>query len=251
MKKEEPLLKMVNISKKFGAVQALKNVDFTVGYSEIVGLLGDNGAGKSTLIKCLMGVYPIDSGEIYFMGKKVQFRSPQEARAAGIEVVYQGSNLVELLNIWRNFFLGKEEIKKYGPFALLDITNMKKKVKEKLRDLGIELKLIDTDASALSGGEKQSIAIGRAIYFGAKLLVLDEPTTALSVRESEKVLEIIKDIKKRGLSSIFITHNVYQVYPIADRFEILDRGIKIGSFYKKDVTPEEIIDIIRTGRKVR
>lgn len=243
-----PLLEIKGLTKTFGRVVALQNVNFHVHYNEIVGLLGDNGAGKSTLVKVLMGVHPPDKGEIYFMGKQTLFRSPQEARASGIEIVYQGSNLIETMNIWRNFFVGKEQAKKYGFFKFLDVSSMKIKTLENLKKVRIKVRSPDEYVNVLSGGERQSIAIGRALYFGAKLLILDEPTTALSVRETEKVLDFVKTLKKMGVSVIFITHNIYHVFDVADRFEILDHGVKVCSLYKKDSTPEEVMEIIRKGR---
>ena len=245
--KKEPLLRMVNVCKRFGKVQALKNVDFDVGYNECVGLLGDNGAGKSTLVKCLMGVYPMDEGEVYFMEKRVHFRSAEEARKAGIEVVYQDANLIEMHNVWRNFFLGKEETRK--PFNLLDVRFMREKTMEQIKDLGIRFRSPDEPVAILSGGERQSISIGRASYFKASLLVLDEPTTALSVKEREKVLNRIEEFKRKGLSFIFITHNVFEVFPVADKFEILDRGVKVASLSKtEDLEPEMIVRIVREGK---
>jgi len=245
--KKEPLLRMVNVCKRFGKVQALKNVDFDVGYNECVGLLGDNGAGKSTLVKCLMGVYPMDEGDIYFMEKRVHFRSAEEARKAGIEVVYQDANLIEMHNVWRNFFLGKEETRK--PFNLLDVRFMREKTMEQIKDLGIRFRSPDEPVAILSGGERQSISIGRASYFKASLLVLDEPTTALSVKEREKVLNRIEEFKRKGLSFIFITHNVFEVFPVADKFEILDRGVKVASLSKtEDLEPEMIVRIVREGK---
>jgi simple sugar transport system ATP-binding protein len=239
---------MVNICKSFGVIQALKNVNLSVNYNEVLGLLGDNGAGKSTLIKILVGLYPPDSGEIYFEGKKCRFSSPKEARENGIEIVYQELALVELMNIWRNFFLGRELIKKkIGPLSLLDKKKMREISFNSLKEIGVRIRAPDESVLTLSGGERQSIAIGRAIKFGVKLLILDEPTASLSIKESRKTLEYVKKAKEHGLSVIFITHNIYHVYPVADRFVILDRGVKIGEFYKKDVTPEDVIEIISKG----
>jgi len=248
MKTEDfPLVKMNNISKNFGGVQALKGVNFTVYPREVVGLLGDNGAGKSTLLKILVGLYKPDEGEIYFEGRKVRFSSPQDARAAGIEIVYQELALVNLMSISRNFFLAREPIKKIGPFKFLNRKEMDKTSSKILRGIGISVRSTDENVSILSGGEKQSIAIGRAMYFGAKLLVLDEPTANLSVKEAEKVLEYIDAARRRGLSVIFTTHNIYHVYSVADRFTILDRGVKIGDFNREDISAENVIDIIRRG----
>jgi simple sugar transport system ATP-binding protein len=239
-----PLVQMLNISKSFGRVQALRNVDFTVGHQEVVGLLGDNGAGKSTLIKILVGIYPPDTGEIYFEGKRVRFSSPREARALGIETVYQDLALVELMSISRNFFLGREPTRRIGFVELLDRREMDRVSKQVLEEIGIKIRSPSEEVSILSGGERQSISIGRAMHFGVKLLILDEPTSSLSIKEARKVLNYVTEVKKRGLSVIFITHNIYHVYPVADRFTILRHGAKLGDFRKEDVTPEGIAEMI-------
>jgi simple sugar transport system ATP-binding protein len=236
---------MVNISKRFGRVQALKNVDFEVGKNEIVGLMGDNGAGKSTLIKILSGVCLPSDGEIYLEGKRIHFRSPADSRSAGIETVYQDMALVDLMSISRNFFLGREPHKS---FELLDKKRMNEECYKCIKEIGIRVRSPDEPISILSGGERQSVSIGRALYFKAKLLILDEPTAALSIREYTYLLNRIKSLKKLGVSVIHIAHNVYHVYEVADRFVILDKGVKIGSFSKEKVTPEYLIDVIREGR---
>ena len=249
MKNSEPLVQMINISKSFGTVQALKNVDFDVGYQEVMGLVGDNGAGKSTLIKILTGVFPPDSGEIYFEGKKVEIRSPKEARDLGIETVYQDLALIPLMSISRNFFLGREPVVRIGPFRFMDKRKMDATVRQVLSEIGINVRSPEEPVAILSGGERQSVAIGRALHFGAKLLILDEPTSALSVRETHKVLDFILEAKNRGLSIIFITHNIYHVYSVADRFTILEHGRKVATFKKTEVSAEDIIEIIRSGYK--
>ncbi|HIE48287.1 TPA: sugar ABC transporter ATP-binding protein [Candidatus Bipolaricaulota bacterium] len=247
---DQPLVQMVKISKSFGTVQALKDVDFDVRRQEVMGLVGDNGAGKSTLIKILTGVYPPDSGEIYFEGKKVKVSSPKDARDLGIETVYQDLALIPLMSISRNFFLGREPVKQFGPVRLLDKRKMDETVKEVLAEIGIRVRSPDEEVAILSGGERQSVAIGRAVYFGAKLLILDEPTSALSIRETHKVLDYILEAKGRGLSIVFITHNIYHVYSVADRFTILEHGRKVAEFSKGEVSAEEIIEIIRSGHQV-
>jgi simple sugar transport system ATP-binding protein len=241
---EQPLVVMKNISKEFGKVKALKNVDFSIGHQEVVGLLGDNGAGKSTLIKILVGLYPPGSGEIYFDGRKVHFTSPQDARALGIETVYQDLALVGLMSISRNFFLGREIIRKIGPFRFLDKRGMDEACQGVLAEIGVGVRSPSENVEFLSGGERQAVSIGRAMHFGAKLLILDEPTAALSIKETNKVLDYVLQARERGLSVIYITHNIYHVYPIANRFTILDRGIKLGEFDKTEITPERIIEII-------
>jgi len=250
MKKENFLIKMTDISKRFGTVQALDKVNFTVGHKEVVGLVGDNGAGKSTLIKVLTGVYLPDQGEFYFEGKKESINSPKKARDMGIETVYQHLALIDLMSIARNFFLGREPVKKYAKVInFLDRKKINDVARQALKEIGITIRSIDEEVSVLSGGERQAIAIGRAIYFGAKLLVLDEPTAALSIKESQKVLDYVTGAKERGLSVIFITHNIYHVYSVADRFTILEHGKKVGDFNKDEVSAEDIIEVVRTGKR--
>ena len=239
-----PLIEMKGIVKSFGRVYALKGVDFSVGKNEVVGLLGDNGAGKSTLIKVLVGLHQPDKGEVYFEGKKVFFSSPKDARNYGIETVYQDLALIPLMSISRNFFLGREPVSRVGLFNILRKKEMDKIAREVLEDIGVKVRSVDEAVSFLSGGERQAIAIGRAIHFGAKLLILDEPTAALSIKETRKVLDLILEAKEKGLSVVFITHNIYHVYEVADKLTLLEHGKKVGDFVKKDVTPEEIIDII-------
>jgi len=249
MSRDDLLVRMEGISKRFGTVQALKNVDFDVKRQEVMGLVGDNGAGKSTLIKILTGVYKPDEGKIYFEGREVSFNSPKEARDLGIEAVYQDLALIPLMSITRNFFLGRELVRKVGPLNLLEQRKMDETATKVLRDIGVKVRSPDEPVAILSGGERQSVAIGRAIHFGAKLLVLDEPTAALSIKESQKVLDFVLEAKERGLSIIFITHNIYHVYSVADRFTILEHGRKVAEFAKGDVSAEEIIEIIRSGHQ--
>lgn len=249
--KKSYLVNMINISKSFGKVQALKDVNFAVNYNEVVGLLGDNGAGKSTLLKILVGFHKPDKGEIYFEGEKVSFSSPLEARLKGIEIVYQDFALVNLMSIARNFFLAREPVKKFGPLHLLDKERMIKESEKVLKEIGVNIRSTEETVSYLSGGERQAVTIGRAIFFGVKLLALDEPTANLSIKEAGKVLDIIRQAKNRGISVIFITHNVYHVYPVADRFVILDHGVKIAEYNKGEVSPEEIIETIKEGKAVK
>jgi len=248
MQKISPLAKMVDIDKNFGAVQALKKVNIEIRQGEILGLLGDNGAGKSTLIKVLAGVFPPDGGEIFFEGERVRFSSPKDARAMGIETVHQALSLVDVMSISRNFFLGREPTKKIGPIYLLDRKMMNEECEKSVTGLGIRVRSPNEFVSILSGGERQAISIGRAMHFKVKLLILDEPITALSVRETKEVLRQVEKVREAGVSVIFITHNVYHVYPVAERFVMLDKGIKIGEVYKKDASSEDIIEIIATGK---
>lgn len=237
---------MEGIHKHFGSVQALRGVDFDVDRQEIVGLLGDNGAGKSTLIKVLTGFHTPTQGQIYFDGRPVTINSPHDARALGIETVYQDLALVPLMSIARNFWLGQEPTG-WGPFRFMDQKKMAETTRDALHDVGIEIRDPDETVGTMSGGERQSIAIGRAVYFGKKLLILDEPTSALSVGETRKVLDYTLAAKERGMSVIFITHNISQVHAVADRFTIISRGRKLGDFYKKDVTETEVAQMIISG----
>lgn len=238
----EDLVSMKGIQKTFGHVEALKSVDFTVKSGEIVGLIGDNGAGKSTLIKILTGVFPPDSGEIFFDGTCCRFGSPADARHAGIETVYQGYGVLEDMSIARNFFLGREPLKRAAFFNVLDQQRMNRECWRVLTEIGINVRSPMEVTSILSGGERQAINIGRAIHFKAKLVVLDEPTTALSVRESEHILQFIEEVRQAGSSVIFITHNIHHVYRAADRFVLLNRGQIVGEWTSDTVTAEKIIE---------
>lgn len=245
-----PVVRMEGIVKRFGTITALNNVDFAVNRSEVMGLLGDNGAGKSTLIKVLTGVYPPTSGKIYIDGQLVQIPSPREARALGIETCYQDLALVPLMSITRNFFLGRERTRSLGFLRWLDIPAMDEEAREALRDIGIHIRSPREKVGKLSGGERQSIAIGRARHFGAKLLILDEPTSALSVGETHKVLTYTLHAKERGLGVIFINHNVGHVYQVADRFTVIRRGELVGIYGRDEVDEKDIADLI-TGERER
>ncbi|MAS35685.1 MAG: ABC transporter ATP-binding protein [Anaerolineaceae bacterium] len=244
---DTPLVEMRDIIKRFGTIEVLRGVDFQVNRQEIVGLLGDNGAGKSTLIKILTGVYSLTSGDIYFEGNPVTINSPHEARTLGIETVYQDLALVPLMSIARNFWLGQEVTHRIGPFEVLDKPEMARQTRDALADIGIHIRNPNEPVGSLSGGERQSIAIGRAVYFGKKLLILDEPTSALSVGETRKVLDYTLAAKERGLSVIFITHNIGHVHQVADRFTIISHGQKVGDFYKDEVSELEVANMVMTG----
>lgn len=246
-----PLVRMVNIHKSFGEVTALHDENFEVGYNEIVGLVGDNGAGKSTLIKILTGVFAPDRGEIYFKGKKITRHSVEQARRLGIETVYQEKALGEQQTLWRNIFMGREITSRLG---FLQIEKAKEEANRILKEIiGFTAEGLTPDSVVkwLSGGEKQGVVIARALYFEADLIILDEPTIGLSLSETKKVLDFVKGIKEQGKSCIFITHNIYHVYPVADRLAILDRGKTVGEFRKEDISLEELVDklylVARTG----
>jgi simple sugar transport system ATP-binding protein len=244
------LVEMQNIRKSFGEVVALRGVDFTVGYNEVVGLIGDNGAGKSTLIKILSGVYHPDEGKILIRGEEIKKLTVRKVRESKIEVVYQERALGEQQTIWRNIFMGRE-ITRLG---FLEMEEEKAQAEKVMRDMGFRALGLTPNSTVrtLSGGEKQGVAIGRALHFDADLIILDEPTIALSVSEVQKVLDYVNEIKKRGKSGIFITHNIYHVYPVADRFVILDRGRTVAKFKKEGVSLDDLIGklsiVARTGK---
>ena len=251
-KQAQKLVSMVNIQKSFGKVDVLQGVHFDVGLNEIVGLVGDNGAGKSTLIKILTGVHRPDGGDIYFKGEKITIHSVERSRELGIETVYQERALSEQQTLWRNIFMGREMTSHFGFLRLKDQRSETDRI---LREqMGFTSKAITTDSvvKSLSGGEKQGIAIGRALFFNADLIVLDEPTMGLSLAETRKALDFVRNIKNEGKSAIFISHNIYYVYPVADRFVILDRGHIAGEFLKSEVSQDELVEkmvtLARTGK---
>ncbi len=246
------LVRMVNIWKSFGHVEVLRGVNFHVGYNEIVGLLGDNGAGKSTLIKILTGVHHPDRGEIYWKGEKLIGYSVARARDLGIETVFQERALSEQHTIWRNIFMGREITTSWG---FIDVKKEREETERIMRQyMGFTSAALSVDSmvGTMSGGEKQGVAIARALHFQADLIILDEPTTGLSLSETQKVLGFVEEIKKNGKSAIFITHNIYHVYPVADRIVILDRGSIVGEFEKTAISLEKLVEklylVARTGR---
>ena len=245
---DTPLVEMKNIVKKFGRVTALEDVNFEVARAEVMALLGDNGAGKSTLIKILTGVHTPTSGTIIFDDQEVQVRNSQEARALGIETVYQDLALVNTMSIGRNFFLGREPVRRIGPMPWLDMARISDQTRSSLADIGIKIRSANDKVGKLSGGERQSIAIGRAVHFGVKLLILDEPTSALSVAEARKVLEYTLSAKERGLSVIFITHNVHHVMAVADRYTVIRHGRRVGTYNEGEISFDDLSDLI-TGER--
>jgi len=237
-----PLVKMINIHKSYGAVTALNGVDFTIGRNEIVGLIGDNGAGKSTLIKVLTGVEKQEEGKIYWKDEQLKRQTVENSRKIGIETVFQDRALAEKQNIWRNLFMGRELT--YGRTGFIKIAKSQKEAIKLLRNMiGFTQSGLASNQGVmgLSGGEKQGIAIARALYFDAQLIILDEPTNNLSLSETNKVLDFVRGIKDHGKSCIFITHSIFHVYSVADRFVVLDRGNTIGEFRKKDLSLDELV----------
>jgi simple sugar transport system ATP-binding protein len=248
---DRPLVEAKGIAKNFGRIEALRRVDFTLGRAEVLGLLGDNGAGKSTLIKILTGLFPPDRGEIHWEGETVHFHSPRDAYEKGVATVYQDLAIVDLMAIYRNVFLGREEAitKGLGPFRWIDRKKAHEQARKAIADIGIDIRDPEEALARMSGGERQSIAIARAAYFNPKLLILDEPTSALSLRQTKRVLTSVEEARNKGISIIFITHNVYHVYPIADRFVILSHGESIAEFPKGKHSRDEVAELIVTGKE--
>ncbi len=242
-----PLIEVQSVSKYFGSVIALKDISMSVHAGEVMCLLGDNGAGKSTLIKILSGVYRPSEGHYMFEGKEAQFSSPRDALSAGIATVFQDLAMIPLMGISRNFFLGSEPTQGWGPFSRYNAGFADRVTREELAKIGIQVRETSQPVGTLSGGERQSVAIARAVYFGAKVLILDEPTAALGVKEAGIVLRYIAQARARGLAVVFITHNPHHAYPVGDRFTILNRGRSYGTFAKSEISREELTGMMAGG----
>jgi simple sugar transport system ATP-binding protein len=245
-----PLLEIDNVSKYFGNVIALKDVSATVNEGEVTCVLGDNGAGKSTFIKILSGVHHEDEGEIRMEGERVSFGSPRAAKERGIATVFQDLATVPLMSIWRNFFLGSEPTVGFGPIRRLDIGEAKKVMRAELKKMGIDVRDPDQPVGTLSGGERQAVAIARALYFGAKVLILDEPTSALGVKQSGIVLRYIVAARERGVGVIFISHNPHHAHPVGDRFVILNRGKLQGAWNRGEISRDELVQMMAGGAEL-
>ena len=244
------IIEVEDIGKTFGSVLALQGVTTTVNAGEVTCVLGDNGAGKSTFIKILAGAHAHSEGRFVVDGEERHFSSPRDALALGIATVYQDLAVVPLMPVWRNFFLGAELTKGYGPLRRLDIPEMKRISKAELAAMGIDLRDVDQPIGTLSGGERQCVAIARAVYFGARVLILDEPTAALGVRQSGVVLKYVAAARDRGLGVIFITHNPHHAYPVGDRFILLRRGRSMGNFPKAEMTLDELVQMMAGGTEL-
>jgi simple sugar transport system ATP-binding protein len=244
------LLQAEGISKYYGNVVALKDVSVHVDAGEVTCLLGDNGAGKSSFIKVLSGVHQPDEGRVLVDGEPVEFASPRDARAKGIATVYQDLAMVPLMSVWRNFFLGAEPRKGFGPVRWFDSARAKRIVRKELGEMGIDIRDPDQPVGTLSGGERQSVAIARAVYFGARVLILDEPTSALGVKQAGVVLKYILQARDRGVAVIFITHNPHHAYPVGNRFVILNRGQSLGTFDKSQIDRQELVRLMAGGREL-
>lgn len=245
-----PLIEARNLTKYFGSVIALSDVSLHVRKGEVLCLLGDNGAGKSTLIKILSGVHPPDAGQMFVDGAEVSFSSPRDALHHGIATVYQDLAMIPLMSISRNFFLGSEPTTGFGPLRTLDLKTADRVTRDALKGMGIDLRDTSQPVGTLSGGERQSVAIARAIHFGAKVVILDEPTSALGVKEAAVVLRFIAQARENGIGVILISHNVNHAYPVGDRFTILDRGRSRGTYDKADLSPSDLLEHMGGGAEL-
>ena len=249
------LLELKGISKSYGGVKALQNVDLKLSYNEILAVVGDNGAGKSTLMKIISGALLPDSGEMFFEGQAVSIKSPQESLSLGIQMCYQDLALVDCLNIPNNLFLGREISRKIlGFFDMLGIKKMRERSIHHLKNLGIVVANINEKVRNLSGGQRQVISISRTVYWGSKLIILDEPTAALGVKESKKVLDLIKTLKEKDLSVIIISHNLHHVFSVAERVLVLRQGRNVGERIIKETDGDEVVKMITgaefSGREI-
>ena len=236
------------LNKWYSGVHALKDFNLSIKKDSVVGLIGDNGAGKSTLIKILSGAHKADSGQVFFEGNEVKFRSTKEAMNLGIETIYQYSALIPEMSIARNIFIGREQISyKIGSLGIMKRKEMDVAAMNALNDVELHLRSPETPVNQLSGGERQGVVIARAMYFKSKLLILDEPTNHLSVKETSKVLRFVEGLKQQGVTSIFITHNLSHIFPIADHLCVMARGEKIADMEKKDTNIEELTDLLVNG----
>ena len=245
-----PLLEVRNVSKYFGNVVALKDISVGVGANQVTCVLGDNGAGKSTFIKILSGVHRPDEGRYLVDGEIVDFSSPREARGIGIATVYQDLAMCPLMSIWRNFFLGAEPTTGPPPFRRFDLAFAKREVRQHLLEMGIDIRDPDQPVGTLSGGERQAVAISRAVYFGARVLILDEPTSALGVKASGIVLRNVVRAREHGAGVVFITHNPHHAYPVGDRFVILNRGQTLGTYAKREIDQQELVRLMAGGAEL-
>jgi simple sugar transport system ATP-binding protein len=246
----ESVLRVERVSKRFGNVVALRDVSLSVPAGQVTCLLGDNGAGKSTLIQILAGVHRPSEGRYLVDGEPADFASPRDALARGIATVYQDLAMIPLLSVWRNFFLGAEPCVGSGPLRRIDVAHCERVVQEELGRLGVQLRDPAQPVGTLSGGERQAVAIARAIHFGARVLILDEPTAALGVKQAGVVLRYIARARERGVGVVFITHNPHHAYPVGDRFVILRRGEVQGDHGRGDIRLEELVGMMAGGEEL-
>ncbi len=246
----EPMIHLEGIKKHFGNVIALNGVTFDVQAGECHCLLGDNGAGKSTFIKVMSGVHQPSEGAIHVGGRQIHFDSPRAAMEAGIATVYQDLAMIPLMSVTRNFFMGREPTRGLGPLKRFDIERANTVTMEEMRKMGISLRGPDQAVGTLSGGERQTVAIARAVYFGAKVLILDEPTSALGVRQTSNVLATIDKVRKQGVGVVFISHNVRHAMAVGDRFTVLNRGQTLGTALRGDIDAGELQEMMAGGQEL-
>ena len=241
-----PILELRGVSKSFGAVQALYQVDFHVSPGEVMALVGDNGAGKSTLIKCIAGIYPFDEGEVVFNGEKVNIHGPKDAARLGIEVVYQDLALADNLDVVQNMFLGREEV---DSLRRLNETSMEAKAKETLASLSVTtLRSVRQTVAGLSGGQRQSVAVAKAVMWNSKVVILDEPTAALGVAQTRQVLDLVARLGEQGLAVILISHNLHDIFEVGDSITVLRLGQNVAEFKRKETNQQEVVEAITAGK---
>jgi D-xylose transport system ATP-binding protein len=243
---EAPTLALRGVSKSFGAVQALYQVDFHVHAGEVMALVGDNGAGKSTLIKCIAGIHPVDEGEVLFEGRPVSIHGPKDAGRLGIEVVYQDLALCDNLDVVQNMFLGREETA--GLLRALDETTMEKRASDTLASLSVTtIRSVRQTVAGLSGGQRQSVAVAKAVMWNSKLVILDEPTAALGVAQTRQVLDLVKRLGEQGLAVVLISHNLHDIFEVADTITVLRLGQNVAEFKRTEVTQTQVVEAITAG----
>jgi D-xylose transport system ATP-binding protein len=244
---DTPILQLRGVSKSFGAVQALYEVDFHVSAGEVMALVGDNGAGKSTLIKCIAGIYSIDSGEVLFDGEHVHIHGPKDAARLGIEVVYQDLALADNLDVVQNMFLGREEVS--GPVRALDEITMEKRANDTLGSLSVTtIRSVRQTVAGLSGGQRQSVAVAKAVMWNSKVVILDEPTAALGVAQTRQVLDLVKRLGEQGLAVVLISHNLHDIFEVADSITVLRLGQNVAEYKRAEVTQTQVVEAITAGK---
>ena len=242
-----PLLECKGIEKRFGAVEVLKGVDFSVHPGEVMALVGDNGAGKSTLIKCIAGIHPIDGGEVWFEGEKTHIHGPKDSARLGIEVVYQDLALADNLDVVQNMFLGREET--YGALSQLDETQMEQRASDTLKSLSVTtLSSVRQTVAGLSGGQRQSVAVAKAVMWNSKLVILDEPTAALGVAQTRQVLDLVKRLGQQGLAVVLISHNLHDIFEVADNITVLRLGQNVAEFKRTETNQQQVVEAITAGK---
>jgi D-xylose transport system ATP-binding protein len=244
---DTPILELKGVSKSFGAVQALYEVDFHVSRGEVMALVGDNGAGKSTLIKCIAGIYSIDSGDVFFEGERVNIHGPKDSANLGIEVVYQDLALADNLDVVQNMFLGREELT--GPLRSLDEITMERRANDTLATLSVTtIRSVRQTVAGLSGGQRQSVAVAKAVMWNSKVVILDEPTAALGVAQTRQVLDLVKRLGDQGLAVVLISHNLHDIFEVADNITVLRLGQNVGEYKRTDVTQTQVVEAITAGK---